>query len=108
MIQIADSGGPDQTARMRRLIWAVAVRICPKARFRIRGPYVICCSSGWKPKRSRTTASSTPAWEYTFRGDNTIKIVFDVIGFQQIHYILSIESTNVRWTNNTDQIKTRE
>ena len=26
MIQIADSEGPDQTARMRRLIWAFAVR----------------------------------------------------------------------------------
>ena len=28
MIVLADSEGPDQTARMRRLIWAFAVRIC--------------------------------------------------------------------------------
>ena len=34
MILLADSEGPDQTARMRRLIWAFAVRKCPKARFR--------------------------------------------------------------------------
>ena len=31
----ADIEGPDQTARMRRLIWAFAVRICPKTRFRM-------------------------------------------------------------------------
>ena len=35
MILLADSEGPDQTARMRSLIWAFAVCICPKARFRI-------------------------------------------------------------------------
>ena len=35
MILLADSEGPDQTARMRRLIWAFAVRICPKTRFRV-------------------------------------------------------------------------
>ena len=29
MILLVDSGGPDQTARMRSLIWAFAVRICP-------------------------------------------------------------------------------
>ena len=34
MIQLANSAGPDQTAQMRRLIWASAVRICPKTRFR--------------------------------------------------------------------------
>ena len=34
MILLADSGGPDQTARMRSLIWAFAVRICPKTPFR--------------------------------------------------------------------------
>ena len=34
----ADSEGPDQTARMRRLIWAFAVRICPKTRFRMARP----------------------------------------------------------------------
>ena len=38
MILFVDSEGPDQTARMRRLIWALAVRICPKARFRIAQP----------------------------------------------------------------------
>ena len=27
---LQDSEGPDQTARMRRLIWAFAVRLCPK------------------------------------------------------------------------------
>ena len=30
---VSSSEGPDQTARMRRLIWAFAVRICPKTRF---------------------------------------------------------------------------
>ena len=29
MILSADNEGPDQTARMRRLIWAIAVRIRP-------------------------------------------------------------------------------
>ena len=38
MILFADSKGPDQTARMRRLIWAFSVRICPKARFCIALP----------------------------------------------------------------------
>ena len=33
MILLADNEGPDQTARMRRLIWAVAVRKCPKNAF---------------------------------------------------------------------------
>ena len=33
MILLAGSKGPDQTARMRRLIWAFAVRIGPKTRF---------------------------------------------------------------------------
>ena len=41
MSLLADSKGPDQTARMRRLIWAFAVRICPKKRFRIAWPYVL-------------------------------------------------------------------
>ena len=31
MILLTDSEGPDQTARMRRLIWAFAVCIYPKA-----------------------------------------------------------------------------
>ena len=35
IILLADSEGPDQTARTRRLIWAIAVRICPKTRFRM-------------------------------------------------------------------------
>ena len=30
MIQLADSEGPDQTARKRSLIRTFAVRICPK------------------------------------------------------------------------------
>ena len=30
---IANSKGPDRTAWMRRLIWALAVRICPKKHF---------------------------------------------------------------------------
>ena len=34
MILLADSEGPDQTARMRRLLWAFAVRICPRTQFR--------------------------------------------------------------------------
>ena len=34
MILLADSEGPDQTARMNRLIWVFAVRIYPKTRFR--------------------------------------------------------------------------
>ena len=33
MILLADSDGPDQTAWMRRLIWAFAVRMCPKDTF---------------------------------------------------------------------------
>ena len=34
MILVADSEGHDQTARMRSLILAFAVRICPKTRLR--------------------------------------------------------------------------
>ena len=33
MSLLADSEGPDQTARMRRLIWAFIVRRCLKTRF---------------------------------------------------------------------------
>ena len=33
MVLLADSEGPDQIAQMRRLIWAFAVRICPRTRF---------------------------------------------------------------------------
>ena len=35
MILLAGSEGPDQTARMRSLIWAFAVRICPMICFRM-------------------------------------------------------------------------
>ena len=38
MILLADSEGLDQTARMRSLIWAFAVRICSNSRFRILRP----------------------------------------------------------------------
>ena len=38
MILLADSEGPDQTARMRSLIWAFAVRIYLKTRFRMTRP----------------------------------------------------------------------
>ena len=41
MILFADNEGPDQTARMRRLIWAFAVLICPKTRFAWRGPHML-------------------------------------------------------------------
>ena len=34
MIRFADSEGPDQTAWMRRLIWASTVRIGPKTNMR--------------------------------------------------------------------------
>ena len=39
-ILFVDSECPDQTARMRRLIRAFAVRICPKTRFRMARPTV--------------------------------------------------------------------
>ena len=35
MILLEDSEGLDQTARMRRLVWAFAVRIYSKTRFRM-------------------------------------------------------------------------
>ena len=38
MILLADSEGPDQTAQMRRLILAHAVRIWLKTRFRMARP----------------------------------------------------------------------
>ena len=40
MILLADSEGPDQTARKRRMIWAFAVRISPKTHGAWLGPYV--------------------------------------------------------------------
>ena len=56
MILVADSKGPDQTVRMRRLIWAFAVRICPKTRLWYGAAYiknddliefVICLNDAW-------------------------------------------------------------
>ena len=38
MILVAESEGPDQTVRLRRLIWAFAVCICPKTSFRMARP----------------------------------------------------------------------
>ena len=38
MILLAASKGLDQTARMRKLIWSFAVRICQKKRFRMTRP----------------------------------------------------------------------
>ena len=38
IIQLADSEGPDQTARMRRLIWIITVRQFRKGRFRMAWP----------------------------------------------------------------------
>ena len=38
MILLADLEDLDQAARMRRLIWASAVRIYPKTRFRMARP----------------------------------------------------------------------
>ena len=38
MILLVDSEGPDQTVQMRRLIWAFAVRICPKTHFHMALP----------------------------------------------------------------------
>ena len=51
-ILLADSEGPDQTARMRRLIWAFAVRICTKTSFRMARAF-ICWSSKKKKKSSK-------------------------------------------------------
>ena len=36
MILLADTEGPDETARMHRLIWELAVLIWPKTRFALR------------------------------------------------------------------------
>ena len=38
MILLADREGPDQTVRMRRMIWAFAVNIYPEKRFRMARP----------------------------------------------------------------------
>ena len=39
---LADSEGPDQTARMRRLIWAIAD---PRHLFAMQGPYFESCDA---------------------------------------------------------------
>ena len=52
MILLVDSGDPDQTARMHRLIWAFAVRICPKTRFRITRPARILLWYRYKYKQN--------------------------------------------------------
>ena len=51
MILLADSAGPDQTARMHRLIWVFAVRIYPKIRFRMELP--ICTRHAASTGRKR-------------------------------------------------------
>ena len=38
MILLADSEYPDQTVGMRKLIWVLAVDVCPKACFRMMLP----------------------------------------------------------------------
>ena len=38
IILFADTEGPDQTARMRSLIWTFAFRICSKTHFRMARP----------------------------------------------------------------------
>ena len=38
MIPLADSEGPDQTVRMRKLILAFAIRLWSKTRFRMARP----------------------------------------------------------------------
>ena len=54
MILFAESECPDQTVRMRRLIWAFAVRICPNTCFPMARPmymymyyWVVCYSQFW-------------------------------------------------------------
>ena len=46
MILLPDSEGADQTAQMRRLIWAFAGRICPKTRYRMARPIYGIISEG--------------------------------------------------------------
>ena len=48
MTPLARSEGPDQIVRMRRLIWAFAVRIFPKTRFRMGDPYDLFCTSKYQ------------------------------------------------------------
>ena len=42
MILYADNEGPNQTARMRSLIWTFAVRICPKTLFCMEWSILFC------------------------------------------------------------------
>ena len=55
MILTADNNGHDHHARMRRLIWAFAVRVCQKTRFRmaqtILGRYIFT-GQGWLRMRA--------------------------------------------------------
>ena len=60
---LVDSEGSDQTARMRRLIWAFAVRICPKTRSCMARPMQyanIECPD--LPTRSYTLFSASYQW----------------------------------------------
>ena len=56
MILLADNEGPDQTAQMRRLIWAFAVRIFPRQVFAWREPYYQN-NSRWKTDLQKTDVS---------------------------------------------------
>ena len=46
MILLVDSEGPDQTAQMRSLIWALPVRACPKDTFSLGAAHIINDSHG--------------------------------------------------------------
>ena len=67
MILFADSEGPDQTARMRSLIRAFAVRICPKTCFRMARPdwqYKACWLTDRTNKEPiKRIASDVTAWD---------------------------------------------
>ena len=58
MILLADSESPDQTARMRRLIWTFAVRICPKTRFGMARPIFEIESPGYDASPTGETGCS--------------------------------------------------
>ena len=62
MILSAGSKGPDQTARMRSLVRAFAVRICPRTRFRMARP--LCFYSEIKkiPELSSNTEALPGVW----------------------------------------------
>ena len=67
MILFADREGPDQTARMRRLIWAFVVRVCPKT----------CFHMAWL-KCARINIC------------NCIKYMYMLIRYVSIYYLLKI------------------